>query len=203
MTADIHQADVELRDAIQAFVSDYAHPDLERFKPGIAQWSDDWQGVPATRLPAADFLAGSLASAPPETKHMVELLSRHADDVKWEQTYTKADSAISQKMLETYGFVEVIGSRGPFVSEQVRSGIGVYGPGIGYPPHQHKAEEIYIVLAGGAEFQLDGQPPRQAGPGDLVFVPSMLTHGFYTGDEAMVVYYIWQAGDLREVSTFV
>ncbi|MEM8976796.1 MAG: dimethylsulfonioproprionate lyase family protein [Pseudomonadota bacterium] len=203
MTALIKQADLELRDAIQAFVAGFAHPDLEHFKPGIAEWSDDWQGVSATRLPAADFLAASLASAPPETKPMVELLARHADNVRWEQTYTKADTAISDKMLASYGFVEVIGSRGPFVSEQVRSGIGVYGPDIGYPPHQHKAEEIYIVLAGGAEYRLDGQPPRYAKPGDLVFVPSMLTHGFYTGDEAMVVYYIWQAGDLREVSTFV
>ena len=203
MTSEIKQADIELRDAIQAFVAGFSHPDLERFKPGIAQWSDEWQGVPATHLPAADFLPDSLATTSPETKHMVELLARHADDVKWEQTYTKADSAISEKMLATYGFVEVIGSRGPFVSEQVRSGIGVYGPGIGYPPHQHKAEEIYIVLAGGAEYRLDGQPPRYAKPGNLVFVPSMLTHGFYTSDEAMVVYYIWQAGDLREVSTFV
>ncbi len=203
MTNEIKQADRELRDAIQAFVADYAHPDLERFKPGIAAWSSEWSQVPAVRLPAADFLTGSLATAVPATTHMVELLKRYADDVKWEQTYTKADSAISEKMLATYGFVEVIGSRGPFVSDQVRSGIGVYGPGIGYPPHQHKAEEIYIVLAGGAEYQLDGQPPRQAGPGELVFVPSNLTHGFYTGKEAMVVYYIWQAGDLREVSTFV
>ncbi len=203
MTPDIKHADRELRDAIQAFVANFSHPDLDRFKPGIAQWSRDWKSVSPSRLPAADFLTQSLANAAPQTRHMVELLARYADDVKWEQTYTKADSAISEKMLATYGFVEVIGSRGPFFSDQVRSGIGVYGPGIGYPPHRHKAEEIYIVLAGGAEYRLDGKPPKYAQPGDLVFVPSMLTHGFYTADEAMVVYYIWQAGDLREVSTFV
>ena len=128
MTTEIKHADRELRDAIQAFVADFSHPDLERFKPGIAQWSRDWKGVPPTRLPAADFLTQSIASAPPQTRHIVDLLARHANDVKWEQTYTKADSAISEKMLATYGFVEVIGARGPFVSDQVRSGIGVYGP---------------------------------------------------------------------------
>ena len=134
---------------------------------------------------------------------MVELLARHAEDVKLEKTCIKADSAINKKKLATYGFVEVIGSPRPFVSAQVRSDIGIYDPRIGYPPHQHKAEEIYTVLAGGAEYRLDGQPPRYAQPGDLVFVLSMLTHSFYTSDEAIVVYFIWQAGYLRVVSTFI
>ena len=44
---------------------------------------------------------------------------------------------------------------------------------------------------------------RYAQPGDLVFVLSMLTHSFYTSDEAIVVYFIWQAGYLRVVSTFI
>ncbi len=197
------RADKALFDGIQSFVAGHTHLDMERFRPGVANWGDTYSPASACMLPASDYLDDALSQTIPETHELVARLAANRDELRWEQTYTKADSAISETMLSRYGFVELIGSEGPYVSQKVRSGIGVYGPEIGYPPHRHKAEEIYIVLAGSAEFQLDGNAPRTCTAGDVVYVPSSLVHGFQTAHEAMVVFYIWQSGDLREVSTFV
>ena len=43
---------------------------------------------------------------------------------------------------------------------------------------------------------------RSCTAGDVVYVPSLQTHGFRTKTEPLVVLYIWQAGDLREKSDF-
>ena len=199
----INDADMALRNAIQTFVSDQNHPDVARFQSAIANWTGTWRPVAPCYLRAADDVPLSLAQSVEATHPLLCTLNRYRNQVKWEQTYTKADQAISDAMLARYGFVEVIGKNGPFVSERVRSGIGVYGPEIQYPPHRHAAEEVYIPLAGTAEFRLAGRPPRVAGPGDVIYVSSNLVHGFCTSKAALVVFYIWQAGDLREVSTFV
>ena len=38
--------------------------------------------------------------------------------------------------------------------------------------------------------------------GDVVHVPSLTVHGFETGDDPLVVLYLWQGGDLRAKSRF-
>ena len=199
----VKQSDRALKSAIQAFVAGHQHPDMLRFKPAIAAWSEDWHGVEPCRLPAADYLKRALRQTIPQTHDLVGALEAHADDFKWERTYSPRDGVISARMLEGYGFVEAIGAHGPYISTDVRSGIGIISPNFVYPAHRHRAEEIYVMLTGSARFDLDGQAARTCRPGDVVYVPSSLTHGYEVGAEALVVFYIWQAGDLREFSTFV
>lgn len=192
-----------LRSAIQAFVAGHDHRDMQRFKAAVAAWGAPWHDVAPHRLSPARYLSLALTQTTPQTHPLVTVLEAHADNVRWERTYSAGDGVISADMLEGYGFVEVIGAHGPYVSTAVRCGIGIYPPGFVYPAHHHQAEEIYVVLAGGACFHLDGAQARDCGPGDVVHVRSSLPHGYDIGREALVVFYIWQAGDLREVSTFV
>ena len=58
------------------------------------------------------------------------------------------------------------------------------------------------MLAGSAEFMLDGGSYEQRRAGDVVYVSSMRRHGFRTTALPLTVFYIWQAGDLREKSSF-
>ncbi len=106
-------------------------------------------------------------------------------------------------MLAGYGFAETIGKQGPFISTRVRAGIGIWGPDIDYPAHRHEAEEVYVLLAGSARFQRGQDPSERKSAGDVVHIPSMTAHGFRCGTEPLALFYIWQAGDLREKSTFV
>ena len=198
-------SDQRLLEAIQEFVAAHRDPALQRFQAGIAHWGSAWSGVKPQQLPAAQTLTRALAHTTPETHPLTALFERESPWRKWEQSYSKADAVVGEDMLAGYGFAEVIGKQGPFVSTRVRSGIGVWGPNIIYPPHRHQAEEVYLLLAGSAEFQLgEGEilTKEMRATGEAVQVPSMTTHGFRTLEEPLVVFYIWQAGDLREKSTF-
>jgi len=191
-----------LRDALIACVCNHPDKQVEPFQKNLKNWGNIWNGGCSQLLPAGDILTSALELAPPTTRNLVALFEEHRDTLKWEQSYRKSDGLVGDDMLSGYGFVEVVGKNGPFVSERVRTGIGVWGPNINYPVHHHAAEEIYIPLAGHAEFMLDDQPYERRGPEDVVHVASNMRHGFRTTTDPLVVLYVWQAGDLRQTSTF-
>ncbi len=205
MTAGIDKAaDQALLDATLTYVA--AHPDtrIDGFREPVANWGKDWSGVSPAHLAASDILEQSLPQTSSGTRALMEAYVRERATRYWEQSYTSADKAVGDDMLANYGYAEIIGKRGPFVSDRVRAGVGVFGPNVDYPPHRHQAEEIYVILAGSAEFRLgDDADPEVRNTGNVIHVPSMLTHGFRMTDDPLVIFYLWQSGDLREKSTFV
>ncbi|GAB5471810.1 MAG: hypothetical protein Kilf2KO_48400 [Rhodospirillales bacterium] len=196
-------ADKDLFEAVQAFVAQHDHPGVGRFRDAMADWGDVHLAVEPHHRPASDTLRDIAAEAP--VHDLVARFARHRLSRKWEQSYTKADGVVGDEMLAGYGFAEIVGKWGPFVSERIRSGIGVWGPNILYPLHRHRADEIYIVLAGSAEFTLgegDSAQVFRRGAGAVVEVVPMTLHGFRTLEEPLAVFYLWQQGDLRELSSF-
>ena len=192
-----------LRDALLAFVTGNPSETLDAFRDGMANWGSEWVEAPAVHLPVSTFLSAALPGANTDTQALLELFEQHNAELKWEQTYTKADDKIGDDMLYGYGFVEIIGKLGPFVSERVRCGIGVFGPHVNYPMHYHGAEEVYYLLSGSADFRFDEDTVERKNVGDAVYMRSMRKHGFRILDAPLVIFYIWQAGDLRMKSTFV
>ncbi len=195
-------ADDALLGAVLDFVGPHPHRAVKRFRHAILNWGSDWQAVEASHLPAAEFLATALPGATDDTCAVTAAFARDRHRLHWEQSYRCGDGLVGEDMLAGYGFAEVVGRRGPFVSERVRCGIGVWGPGIVYPAHHHEAEEIYVVLAGSARFRVGSQAEATCTAGDVVHVTSRVRHGFRTAHEALVVFYAWQSGDLRERSSF-
>ena len=198
----IDLADLELLEAIQRYGLENQDPAIDRFRNSIRNWGDDWVDVERTQLPAANALEAALEQAHPSAQGLLVTFLQHRQRLRWEQSYKKSDGVVSDAMLASYGFCEILGKQGPFVSERIRAGIGIYGPGIEYPMHRHHPEEIYIVLAGTADFMIGAAAGLRKSPGDVVFMKSNTPHGFRTGDETLVVYYLWQGGDLREISNF-
>ncbi|HKJ51897.1 MAG TPA: dimethylsulfonioproprionate lyase family protein [Gammaproteobacteria bacterium] len=202
MDLSVRLSDLELLEAVRDFALGHPHPDVARFGDAMTHWGDDWRAVGAQYLPAAELLSAALADAAEETYDLLALFERHRRELRWEQSYRREDALVPEEMLDGYGFAEIIGQRGPFVSERIRAGIGVWGPGIVYPLHRHRAEEVYIPLAGTAEFVVGETAETTRTVGDVVHVDSGRAHGFRTTDRSLVVYYLWQAGDLRQTSTF-
>jgi mannose-6-phosphate isomerase-like protein (cupin superfamily) len=194
--------DLELLDAVRDFALDHPHPEIDRFKASMLAWGDAWQAVTPAYLSAADFLGTASVSADPRTEALLAVFERHKKRLHWEQSYKKEEGLVPDAMLAGYGFAEIIGRQGPFVSERIRAGIGIWGPDIVYPRHRHEAEEVYIVLAGSAEFTVGASAKHTHGVGDVIFVESNTPHGFRTTGQSLVVYYLWQAGDLRQQSKF-
>jgi quercetin dioxygenase-like cupin family protein len=50
-------------------------------------------------------------------------------------------------------------------------------PGSGAPPHTHDYEELFVIYSGRGRYTISGES-IEAGPGDVVVVPSGLPHAF-------------------------
>lgn len=198
----VHFEDLELLDAVQDFALSDPDPRVQKFSRSLREWGQDWVATSPAYLPAADFLADAIMNSTTRGRQLMTVFERHKTRLRWEQSYRKQDGLVPREMLDGYGFAEIIGQRGPFISDRIRAGIGVWGPGIVYPRHRHQAEEVYILLAGSAEFKIGKSEELECGAGEVVFVESNTMHEFRTTDQALVVYYLWQAGDLRQVSRF-
>ena len=206
MTAEIDEAaDRTLLDATLDYVAEHPDDKFDGFRQSVANWGTQWTGVAPKHLAASDLLNVALPLAKPATREhdLMELFVRERASRYWEQSYTSADTAVSDDMLSYYGYTEIVGKRGPFVSNGVRAGVGIFGSSVDYPAHRHAAEEVYVILAGSATFRLGDGTPKLRTAGDVIHITSQLVHGFRMGDETMVIFYLWQGGDLREKSTFV
>ena len=198
-------ADRRLLDATLAYVEDHTDAKFDAFRSDVANWGEDWTGVAPARLRASDLFADALALAGSGTAERA-LMSLYVEECAsryWEQSYSATDTAVGADMLAGYGYTEIVGKRGPFLSERIRAGVGVFAAGVDYPAHRHRAEELYVVLAGSGTFRLDGRPPERQAAGGVVHVPSQLVHGITMDVEPMAILYVWRGGDLREKSTFV
>ena len=198
-------ADQRLLEATLAYVASHADRRFDAFRRAVADWGEDWTGIAPAHLPASDLLADALSLAEPGTaeRELMGLYVKERASRFWEQSYTVADEAVGADMLSGYGYTEIVGKRGPFLSERIRAGVGVFAAGVDYPAHRHRAEEIYVVLAGSGAFRLDGHPPERQTAGAVIHVASQLVHGITMDAEPLVVLYLWRGGDLREKSTFV
>ncbi|MYD75126.1 MAG: cupin domain-containing protein [Gammaproteobacteria bacterium] len=198
--ATIHS---EILSVMERMVDTSENPHVQRFRSGFEGVRNTWRDVGSGHLPTAALLDSIRIDAGTLPGRLVALVSKHRKHLLWEQTYRKEDDVVGEDLLAGYGFSEVTGKRGPYVSERLRSGIGIWAPHVKYPLHWHDSEEIYWVLSGSARFQVGrDEPASLKKAGDVVFMPSAVPHAFWTAREPFVVFYLWQGGDLRQVSEF-
>ena len=91
--------------------------------------------------------------------------------------------------------VELLGPDGLVKSDHVR--LGIYGmmPGSEYGMRTHPAEEIYIMLAGRADWARGHRTYIDHGPGERSHHPSMMPHANRTHTSAFMATYVW-TGDI-------
>ena len=197
---NVPQLDSRLLRATTDYVASSHHQDVRRFRHNVSHWGSRFIEVEPVALPAVDTL-GNVSTAVDETvRELLTALLVQRYKLKWEQTYTRDDAWITDEMLHGYAWTDIIGAHGPFVSDRVRAAFGVWGPGIDYPAHCHAVEELYVVLAGSADFHFDSQLLPRATSGDVIYIPSNKVHGFATQHESIILLALCQNGDLREKS---
>ncbi len=187
-----------LKAAFLAFLAEQKDACVKSFAGALAADAAVRPLEPA-RIACARHLDRAAAIAPPETRSVVRALAEAQGAVRWGQTYTQAD--FGPRFMENYGWVEMFGTRGHFVCEAAAAGFLVLGPGILYPDHHHEAEEIYIPLAGAAEWRKAGGPYVVRQTGEIIYHPSNVGHAMRTGDESLVALYMWRGGPLAARST--
>ena len=175
--------------------------------PSAAPFLLDWPGLAVTRatqprrLPVCRWLDSLEPLAAPETRALVREFVAAAEILEWRQTYSAAD--FGPDFLDSYGWTELIGPRGPIPSETIACGLLMLGRRIEYPAHAHEAEEIYLPLAGEALWMRSGEDFIARAPGEMIDHPGWIPHATRTVEQPMLALYVWRGGDLAAKSQIV
>jgi len=177
-----------------------ALPDVHAFCP----WPDDLRYEPRApyTLPATDLVRAAPGEASARSTPVVQALQALAPHLEWRLTYTSEE--VGQHFLDNFGWFELAGPTGHFLTHQTRITVGYWGPGLDYPRHQHRAEELYTVLSGSGLFQADGVPDRVLVPEDTCLYLSNQPHALLTQDDPILTLVFWRGdglGDAPALST--
>lgn len=118
---------------------------------------------------------------------------------QWRDTYR--DTAIGAVLHAHFGTYEFLGRDAPFGCDGMRGFVIYQAPGYHYPMHHHPAEELYFVLAGEAEFHVEGEESRLLRPGGSRYHASNQPHALTTHDSPVMAYVLWR-GDLLTKPVF-
>ena len=149
-------------------------------------------------LPVLDWLPRARSCAVSETQALVDAVAAMAGRLPWGQNYSADD--FGSAFQARYGFMELIGPRGPLAADDVACGLLMFAPETEYPQHRHEAEEIYIVLAGRAKWRAGAEDYREEPPGAVLHRPPWVPHATRMGAEPMLALYLWRGGDLMQKS---
>lgn len=108
----------------------------------------------------------------------------------WRDTY--ADTDIGEDFMNRFGCYCAIGSDAPYDSDRLKGWLVTMPAGLHYTWHHHKAEEMYLVLAGEAEFLREGDPSEVLREGDVSFHASNQPHAMITRDSPVMCYVTWR-----------
>ena len=93
-------------------------------------------------------------------------------------------------------YSQLIGPTGLIKHQSFRVGLFALIPDIDYADHAHPADEVYIVLAGSGGWSLDGGPFQVKRAGDIIEIPSMMTHAMRTVTTPALTVYSWSGDDV-------
>src|SRR6056297_3057092 len=109
------------------------HPQLQQYRKP--------QKLPVVRYLKKTLQMGMYFNESP-LYHTIGLMDHH---LTWEYGYEQ----MPDKLADNYAFTEIIGPRGPVLSNQLIVGMVLLGPSCRYPSHRHpNLEESYVCMAG-------------------------------------------------------
>jgi dimethylpropiothetin dethiomethylase len=120
------------------------------------------------------------------TAPLVRSLRHVIGQLAWRYGYERVPRGLVRK----YGYAELMGPKGPVVSERLILGLVLFAPRCTYPAHSHDGiKESYICLSGVVSESNSGV----YAPGSLLFNPPNKMHRITTGDfEPTLLAYAWE-----------
>lgn len=116
---------------------------------------------------------------------LARALARVAGELSWEYGYEKVPPPLARK----YAYCEVLGPRGPVVSERLILGFVLFAPKTTYPQHSHADIEESYVSVSGAWSENDAAVHA---PGSLILNSSGHEHRITTDEtEPCLLAYAW------------
>ena len=152
-------------------------------------------------IPATDVFYGDESITEPEAyRDFVSALRELTPQMNWLETYK--DTPVGAEFREKLAAYELMGMDGPFHCEGVR-GYLVYLPaGFTYPLHRHPSEEIYLILAGEADFER-AFSMTSVGMGETVYHSSNEPHATVTKDKSLLAWALWRGPEINAPSVLI
>ena len=171
-----------------------AVPALAEFCP----WPDDliWQDRAPAALPHIDHMLRNPGQTSDQSRAMRDALLAAVHHVEWRHTYTEAE--VGRHFLDHFGWFELAGPTGHFLSNQARLTVGYWGPGLQYDWHHHAPEELYSVVSGSGLFRVEGEEDQVLGPGGTRFHGSNQRHALTTTDQPILTFVAWRGDGLAD-----
>ncbi len=156
---------------------------------------------PPMRWPVVEeHLETALAAAPESPARAV--IAAVADRLSWGLPYPEhVGDPDMDAMRDNYAYAPIIGESligdpdepplsALYASDDVFVGVVLQGPHCVYPPHVHKATEVYWPVGGTADWQL-GDEWSVHGPGEVIHHVTGARHATVTGDEPALLLFAW------------
>ncbi len=163
------------------------HPSLRDF----VSFPDDISTTPVVpkRRACTDLMTGD-ATFQNATHPLAQAFFGAAHLAQWRETY--AGTNIGDDFMNRFGCYCAIGGGGFWMSDQMSGYVVTMPPNLLYPWHHHPAEEMYVVLAGQAEFYKEGETAKTLAVGDTSFHASNQPHAMQTFDTPVMAYVTWR-----------
>lgn len=199
--ADLYQL---LRPVVLAALADLQPQQRELFGDVDFRLSSSPQtvaGHPQTQPVVDQYGASSVSHAHPETAAVVQATFNAAKDLEWVRAYEELPSSpVVDAFRDNYAYCAMGGPsfRGltcPVVLDDLLLGVTLMAPGVWYPPHHHDAAELYGVLSGPLQWQLDEGDWFHMAPGQAVVHNPNQLHAMRTVDVPTLTWVLWP-GDL-------
>lgn len=189
----------QLRREIRTYVRSFA-PDIVAFC-GSALFADHAERRLAPKPTAiSNRLTQLRTRTVPHLMPVVEAIILAAPHLNWRQSYTVDDPGIDDHHIANYAWFNLIAPSGPFVSENLRVSVGYWEQGLTYPRHWHEPEEIYLTLAGSAEYISEGRAAVRGGPGTTICHYSNQPHAANFADAPLLAAAFWRGNGLEAKS---
>ncbi len=108
----------------------------------------------------------------------------------WRETYKDTD--IGKDFMERFGCYCLIGPNAPFFSLKMHAFVVYMPPHLFYPWHNHPGEEMYLTIAGEAEFMKVGEENEVLKAGGVSEHKSNQPHAMRTQNRPVMAYVIWR-----------
>ena len=155
---------------------------------------------PPHALPVCERLESLRSKGVPATDSVCRAILDHHGYLCWRQSYDS--QAMPPGWDKGYGWFNIISPEGPFRADSVRLSVGVWMEGLKYPPHRHPPEEVYLVLAGEADFWQEGGKTRRCRAGDSFHNRPGQAHSLSMRKSPLMAAAFWFGDQLMAPSTF-
>lgn len=166
---------------------------------GTQKFIDAFRAVDATDVspppvedPPFDFMVqtdwSTMASA--RSRPLVDAVQNAMTELAWHVPLggdPAAGPGFAQRAMSTGR----IGPKTPLKTDDLASGVFVVGPNVKYLDHQHEPEELYLPIAGQADFWNPTNGWHVAGPDHVTIHPQWEWHAMTTGEQPVMIFWAW------------